>query len=373
LIATDFGLKTMMPLWKIKRELSRLKQQLLSMPAFFLEANKQKAYDATFDQHIQLFHGSTIQTQAYAILLCYQPKGLSASTFFTCQHLQSQGYKVLLVSNAPMSGVELERVRPYVWRVVIRPNFGYDFGGYRDGVRLLKQWGEQPQRLLVLNDSMWYPLYEQDQLLRKVASSGAAFIGAMQLNKISRPDKIFYESYFYGFSGDFFASPQFTDYWAHYKLSDIKFRAVKAGERGLSKAMLKWQIAHEPIFHREKLLVAAEQQPASFLLKTLQYAAYIDPAFENHGRQLISSYTQSDAWRIQALAHMRKVATRRHFHASFCYASIRLLGIPFLKKSATPLHIAMRRQYVAAVLAGDLAMPTSSEMFEEIRQRDAHA
>jgi hypothetical protein len=361
----------MIPIWKIKRELSRLKQQLLSVPAFYLETNKQKVYDARFDQHIQLFNGIDIQTQTYAIFLCYQPKGLSASTVFTCQHLQSHGYKVLLVSNAPMSEVELERVRPYVWQTVIRPNFGYDFGGYRDGVRLLKQWGVQPQRLLVLNDSMWYPLYEQDQLLQEMASSDAAFIGAMQLNKISRPDKIFYESYFYGFSGDFFVSSQFTDYWAHYKLSDIKYRAVKEGERGLSKAMLKWKITHEPIFHREKLLAAAQQQPATFLLKTLQYAAYIDPAFENYGRQLISDFAQSDAWRTKALAHMRKVATRRHFHASFCYASIRLLGIPFLKKSATPLHVAMRRQYVAAVLAGDLAMPTSSEMFEEIRRRDA--
>ena len=357
--------------WKLRRELSRLKQQILSMPAFFFEARKQRQYDRDFEQHIQVVQGIDTDSSLYALLLCYQPDGLSASTLFTCQHLRSHGYKVLLVSNAAIAATTLVDVQAHVWRIIVRPNFGYDFGGYRDGIRLLKNWGVKLERLLIINDSIWYPLYKHDAALKEIASSHAEFHGAIQLSKHDRPTKIFYESYFYGFSGRFFNHSKFTEFWSNYKLSNIKYRAVKAGERGFSKAMLTWSVNHNPIFHREKMLLAMTEQHSEFLLNTLKYAAYIDSAFELRGHQLVSAFVDNTLWRDQALSHIRSVATRRHFHASFCYASIQLLGVPFLKKSTAPLHIAMRRQFVAAVLAGDLPMPSSVSMFEEINRRDA--
>ncbi|MFM7443408.1 MAG: hypothetical protein ACKO2N_05765, partial [Tabrizicola sp.] len=65
-----------------------------------------------------------------------------------------------------------------------------------------------------------------------------------------------------------------------------------------------------------------------------------------------------------------------HFHASFSYASISLLNVPFIKKTSGTilskgyglLHLKMRQQYLRAVEAGDLP-PPGTEVREEILAR----
>jgi len=89
------------------------------------------------------------------------------------------------------------------WRVIERPNFGYDFGGYRDGILLLEAWGIAPERLLILNDSIWMPLAPNSTLIDRFEAAEGAVIGG-----ILHPDKVrrrvvkrvrrgFVESYLY--------------------------------------------------------------------------------------------------------------------------------------------------------------------------------
>lgn len=357
--------------WKLKREGNRLREQILSVPAFLLEYSRQKKYDQLFSQKVKIFDGIDLNSELYAIVLSYQVNGLSKASLFTCQHLHNKGYRVFLVSNTALSEQDLHALSTVTWKIMLRPNFGYDFGGYRDGVLWLKQLGIIPKRLLLLNDSTWYPLYSDDVLLDRIALSEADFIGALQLHKIRRHDQIVFESYFYSFSEKLYQSAIFTQFWQKYLLSDIKYRAVKAGERKLSRVLLKAEKNSEGVFKNSEFLALIQKQDHLFLFKTLTYAAYIDDAFMAQNTTLLETYNDSVAWCESARAHITTVSLRRHFHASFCYATIKLMGIPFLKKSFTPLHISMRKQYCRAVLNGDLPAPSCPEMHEEICSRDS--
>jgi hypothetical protein len=355
--------------WKIARELERLRQQLLSFPAFFTEFIKQRRYDGNFAQYVQSLEGLAAKGSRYAIYLCFQPGGLAGSSLFTCQYLQAQGYNVMVVSNTPLPEPQLQDLRSLVWRVVLRPNFGYDFGGYRDGLRLLREYSRDApvERVLILNDSTWYPLHADDRLPQAFERVKHDFSAVMQLHKVGKPNKYFFESYFYWISGKLFASSLFQQYWDNYRLSDIKYRAVQAGERGFSKFIRRHQISHSAIFSGERLEQALLSQDAVFLQRTLKYAAYIDPHLRRQGQAVLDTFQENPVWRQRALAHTQQVIRRRHFHASLCYASILLLGVPLLKKSSTPLHLEMRTQYLKAVQAGDLPLPSYPDLLEEIR------
>ena len=79
---------------------------------------------------------------------------------------------------------------------------------------------------------------------------------------------------------------------------------------------------------------------------------------------LLQDDATSEAWRAQAIDHIRTVVNKRNFHSSFCFASIRLLGIPLLKKNKGELQVRMRRQYLRAVSAGDLPAPEPAVLAE---------
>jgi hypothetical protein len=115
------------------------------------------------------------------------------------------------------------------------------------------------------------------------------------------------------------------------------------------------------------------------LRKTLTYAAYTDDDFLAENAVLMAQPNSAD-WRALSLAHIRRVVGRRSFHASFPYASILLLGTPyikkgtgtFLKRTYGTLHSVMRRQYLAAVKAADLPSPFP-EVLAEIAARDGQS
>ena len=69
-----------------------------------------------------------------------------------------------------------------------------------------------------------------------------------------------------------------------------------------------------------------------------------------------------------ALAHLQAAVERRNPVSTLCYAGIRWMGVPYLKKNAGELQVRMRRQYLRAVQAGDLPDPGEA-VLAEVRAR----
>ena len=170
----------MVPRWKIERELETLRQQIQSLPERLIGAARQRRLDARFPSDYRVLNGAAPLTAKVAIFLVYQPKGMAASVLATCRHLTKRGYAVLLVANSPVSPEDQRAMGACVWRFVERPNFGYDFGGYRDGIRFLWHWSVSPEHLIILNDSVWFPLSENETMLTAMERSPAGFVGALR-------------------------------------------------------------------------------------------------------------------------------------------------------------------------------------------------
>ncbi len=366
----------MIPVWKLRREVGRLRQHFWALSGLVYEPILKLRHDRWRRALPQPEDGGVPLGPKVAVFLLYQPKGIAPSVLITLRHLAEKGYAPFVVSNAPLSSRDRETLRPLVWRMIERPNFGYDFGGYRDGILLLDQWGLRPERLLVLNDSIWLPLAPGSTLIDRMEMASGDVIGT-----ILHPDKErrrvvksvrrgFVESYLYAIDGQAMQTPAFKSYWLHYRVSSNKFNAVRLGERGFSKAMRKGGLRVVGLFSADTLVEALNQADDGTLSLTLKYGVYTEDDLAAEGAAL-RARAPDDAWRRDVLSHVRRTATRRRFNASFPYPSLALLGMDFMKRSTGPtgagaqsLHVQMRMRYLDAVAARDLPPPYEEVLHE---------
>jgi hypothetical protein len=359
--------RLLVPRWKIRREIDSLREQFAMLPEVIVGPLRKLRADRRFPRDLAVTSGRAGVTDRIALYLTYQPKGVPESTRIACRHLAARGYAVLLVANAPIDAAERESLAPDVWRFVQRKNFGYDFGGYRDGLRLLQHWQQRPAYLVVLNDSIWFPLDPREDLIARMEASASDFVGAQRYvdhleDQAERTGILM--SFLFLFKRPLLDSRDFQTFWRRYVPSSSKILTVRRGERRFSRQLIARGHTGEGVYSPLRLLQALSGQPADFLAKTLDYAAYTDADLAAQGAALLADPARDEIWRQRVLAHVRATVARRNFCSAFPYASIRALGVPFLKKNRAELQLRMRRQYLRAVEAGDLDPPDPALLAE---------
>jgi hypothetical protein len=372
------------PLWKIGREIDRMIKNLKRKLSRVYEPILLKSYDKHWENQLQAHSGDMPVAEKIALILIFQPEKLRASTFETCLHLIKAGYAPLIVSNSEISNSDLIALKLVCWKAVVRPNVGYDFGGYRDGLRFMNSLDVRPRRVLILNDSIWFPTDKNETLLAQMEASDADLVGAIyQEGDHSRPKNSsrrngFIESFFYLINASCLDAPAFKEFWETYRLSNLKYNAVYDGERQFDKQIKQAGLKVASILTRTSLLEKLELQTSDFLRQVLVYAAYTDLHFAAKGAELIHNFDASAQWKMRTLAHIEQVSAKRHFHSSFCVATMTLLGASFLKKGSGTvlakgyglLHHEMRTQYVLAISEGVLPAP-SEAILNEINEMQA--
>jgi Rhamnan synthesis protein F len=346
------------PVWKVKREFLRICFKFWDWLFLPVELVIQRVNDLLFYRRTTLVAGDTVPGSKVAVFFIFQPKGLSPTIALTCRYLISQGYTLVLVSSTPLGEPELSKLRPLCWKILIRPNYGYDFGGYRDGIRVVRKPRLPLEKVLLLNDSMWFPLDESNQMIARLESDGLQLNGPVFENMPGREKHRHFQSYLLLIGETAWRSKAFADYWKRYKVSSRKRIVLARGEKGFSLEMFKAKFGGQAPSTRSILVEKLARQSNEFLRTTLTYAAYETPELATEAIDLLAGYQSTEEWHRRALAHMGKALEKLQPMGVFCFACTKLLDFSFLKKSSYPLvHDGMRWQYLRAVAAGDLPAP----------------
>ena len=357
------------PRWKIAREVDRFSQQVKAAIGLIWEPFVQRRYDRNRAKLLIISDGiKPLQTKV-AVYLIFQPNKILQSTIDTCRILDTAGYSMLIVSNAPLNKISLDALTQVTWKIMQRPNYGYDFGGYRDGILFLRDNEVIPDRLLVLNDSVWYPLLEKDTLLERLEASGLDVSGTIvhrSFHKtiLRRRLTRVIESYFFLFSRKVVQSHEFASFWENYRMSSIKYNAVHRGERRITEAMLAAGFSADGLFGREEFLEALVNKDSWYLIKALIYSNYTNKSFEQSRKILVSGFNDSLDWRERATAHFRLVSSKHSFFASFPFVAAGELDVPLIKRSNGALQVMARKSVLDAIHAGDLCPVRNSVMAE---------
>jgi hypothetical protein len=280
--------------------------------------------------------------------------------------MEAKGYNVLVVANGGLHESARADVAAKTWRLLERPNFGYDFGGLRDAIHFLEREGISPEHLILMNDSIWFPMWTGSNVIEQLETSMADLTGllfhvpgrnesAKKRNRWfylrKRPEHI--ESYVTMVPGQTFTNAAFKEFWKSYKQTNSKILTIKRGEVGLSKVMMQAGLTVEALTQRRSFLKQINLSSNDVLAKTLRYAAYSDAAFEDEGKALLVGPFDAN-WRAAALAHIERVVQVRRFNASFCWATEHFFQTSFLKKNTDRLFQLGRIQFLEAIENGDI-------------------
>lgn len=355
-----------LPLWKLRREIDRLAAQL-SRAHWFLRSPVQKAlHDLRRDRLLVRTEGAARLESEVAVVLLYQPDGLLRSTFHMLDHLRAKGLSLLIVSNATLSPADRDGLRERAWRIVERPNFGYDFGGYRDGILHLLDEGIQPARLFVINDSIWFPLGPDSDLVDRARTSDADLYGFVLNDRRRKTRHWHLQSYFLAFSGRVVAHRDFRRFWKRLFLSDNRDHAIRRCEIVLTEYFRKR--GHETASRfrdRDTVGAAGAMEDAELrgLMSSLA-SSRIENAAE-FGR-LLSSDRSDPAWREAALGEFARAMSGTSLISAHPLVLLGHLHAPMLKKNRDPDYVAQR----AALFALGLDAGFASEVRDEIRDWD---
>lgn len=356
--------------WKLQRELHRIRQQCAGIVEFFVEPAQRKKHEAWRETSLRAESGGVAQRPKVALLLLFQPNGVSSATRWTCEHLVGKGYAPLVVSNAPLSTVDRELLRPHVWKMAERPNFGYDFGGYRDGIWLLQQWGLDPEVLIILNDSIWFPIYPDETLLDRMEQHPADFVGALQLDPLRSTEGVaprkrpFFGSFFLMVKRAAWQHPAFKAYWSSYRITSNKYKTIRRGERGFSHALMDAGIRSAALYTRTDLDRYVAQLTNPGLRDLLADLVTIDDRIQTALEHGIQTYADTSAWRAQALHLARQATEKQNILATAPVTSLTVFQTPYLKKSRDWNNLKAIALLRERMRSGSLRAPHPSVMQE---------
>ena len=362
--------------WKIGRELRRLRQQSEALLEAIIEPFRQARYDRNRLAHLHWSAGQVPLRRKIALLMIYQPVGLRPSILATCAHLANEGYAPFVVSNGALTAADRQALHAVCWRAGERPNYGYDFGAYRDGILALKDWGLEPETLIVMNDSIWFPLDPGCDLVARLEANPAALAGTILRRRVRswrpfrEPAEVrFLESYCYRIAGGLFVAPAFTAFWRGYRMTDNKYKVIRRGERDFSMAVASAGFAVAAVLTEDAFLRAVGGMDAEGLRRTVLYGAHADDRIAADRLAVLQRYTPSADWQTEALEHVRQALAKGVFNSAFCYPTLGVMNAGYVKKSGERINRLWRARYIEAVTAGDLPPPLPAVRAEIAAQR----
>ncbi len=368
--------------YKIKRELKRPLDQLRSLVLLPFETYQKHIHDRDFHKKVHLTAGNDLLGKKVAIFLIYQPKKLVASTLLTCEHLKQNGYSVMLVANHNLKPEDKALLEPVTWQIVERPNLGYDFGGYRDGIRIIQERGLKLDALVVMNDSIWWPIAKNDSALTEIEQAGKDVMGMIMRpsgkpRKRSRHRAPHLQSYFFWFGASVLRNEAFLSFWSDYRLSSFKYNAIRRGELRLTDVLQKAGMTVDALFKFEDLMEKLRPQSTDYLVKVLQYATYKDEELKATSDQLLQREDKNAVWRDEVFDLFELMSKRSEFHMALHFACVDLLGLNFLKRSSgeprsSPHHVA-RQHFLDAATNGDIPAPVPSVLAEVVARHGSGA
>ncbi|WP_322867193.1 rhamnan synthesis F family protein [Aquicoccus sp. G2-2] len=340
---------------KLNRELRRVGASMnRAFTRRFHEPRRQRIHDRERSKRLQIIPGPQALESKLAIFVLYQPDGLAVSVFFTLRHLASEGYATDVVINGPVSEDDLCRLRLLSRRVLLRPNIGYDFGAYRDALLTLFDEQVNPDHLLLLNDSTWFPLRPNDSSIAHMEALGVDLAGQVFKTEYatrSRHDHL--EAHCLLVSRDLFTGADFRAFWRGYVMSDDRTTTVETGEKGLTQAMLKGGHAVGALLDKERFLALLDEQDESAFDELLSHLVlHRDDARAQWQviRQTPHPQRRADAlaWIDHALSNARQYL----ISSTFIEPAMRLAALPFIKKTSDPRYQLARRHILAAEKEG---------------------
>ena len=258
---------------KLLREIHRIVKQFFFLPRYIINfLFGTFYYDNFLAKFKKIYSGNLLQNKNIVIFLIFPDCGLSKSHLRTLRYFIKNNFTPLVVSNFPISKKDKNMLLQNCWTLIERKNYGHDFGGYRDGILFLSEKIKDLDKLILINDSTWFPIIDDNSFIDFIDNSNLDFISAtshygfkrlrlpLTKNGLYKPQFNFnnknfhYASYVLSFSKKILKDKSFFKFWKNLRLSGAKNIVVRRGEIGLTQFVVKnRKYSHGSFINSKKL------------------------------------------------------------------------------------------------------------------------
>ena len=167
------------------------------------------------------------------LIALFQKGSLRPDILRLLKTAQKKGIYIIGVNTLKLKESEIGHFNCYIER----PNFGRDFGSYKEGfIHLNKQkMTYNCPRLLMVNDSVFYSMKGLSKFLNEMIHTETEVLGATENFEI----EYHLGSFCISLKNNIINNKILTNYWKQYKLTDVRPRVIKNGEMELSKILKK--------------------------------------------------------------------------------------------------------------------------------------
>lgn len=155
---------------------------------------------------------------------------------------------LVVVSNSKIRPATREVLAQYAHIVMERSNVGRDFGAYKDGILHLQERYPEIERIMLLNDSVYYFPKGLDDLIARLDGEDD-FIGLTEVHE----HHYHVQSFMLSFGKAVLQSKVFQQYWKNYLPIGTRRWSIHKGEVGLSQRLLRGGFRPTILFHAAQL------------------------------------------------------------------------------------------------------------------------
>lgn len=141
---------------------------------------------------------------------------------------------IFVSTSKSLSDEEIEKIKPFCRDIVVKENYGYDFGSWKSGLNLIGQQLNDYNNLILCNDSVFGPLFNLEDIFKKMS------VQKYDIWSMTDNQEICYhlQSFFIVYHRTAFTHKLFTDFWNNFKIYEDKQTLIIENEVKFSNCLI---------------------------------------------------------------------------------------------------------------------------------------
>jgi hypothetical protein len=205
------------------------------------------------------------RSDRYVILTLYTKSSLPAFTTNLIDTVARSALNLVVVANLPTDAATRAYLLDNSFMLIERANLGRDFGAYKDAISILSQRVPKIDRLILLNDSVFYFKKGLDFLLNELNGTHD-FIGLTEVFQFH----YHVQSFMLSFGRAVLQHERFVKYWKRYRPISTRRWSIHRGEVHLTRRLTKAGFRPHILYQAAQLAAHMRDRPARDILQAVQ-------------------------------------------------------------------------------------------------------
>jgi hypothetical protein len=191
----------------------------------------------------------TYKGNRFLLFVLFSPFSLPGFTRNLIDAVARSRLNLVIVSNAQLHDTFRSTLLESCHLLVERVNLGRDFGAYKDGIAIIRSRYSNIDRLIIMNDSMFFFEKGLDHLIAALDGEDD-FIGLTEVLEIH----YHVQSFMLSFGRRVLYHEKFLNYWQKYRPISTRRWAIHKGEVGLTRRLTRAGFKPVVLYHGGQLL-----------------------------------------------------------------------------------------------------------------------